>query len=290
LEDGKMKRRLVFVAVIVLLGIGYAMAGTWATLDKPDAHETYINGIDGDNIVGYYKFSPSGYRGFLYNGTTWTDLEIPGVGLAQAEDIDGSNIVGQCSNIGFLYNGTSWTTIGAVIHGIDGGNLVGWSVNHGFLYNLTNGTSTILDKPGAGGTYITAIDGSNLVGYWETPQGGTRVGFLYNGTSWTNISVPTAYSTYVTGIDGANLVGYYNDWDFNADRMRRRGFLYNGVNYTILDMPGAYNTYINGIDGINLVGKYTDNSGVDHGFVYTIPEPASLLLLGLGGLLIRYRK
>jgi len=36
-----------------------------------------------------------------------------------------------------------------------------------------------------------------------------------------------------------------------------------------------------GIDGDRIVGYYHDGSGY-HGFVYVIPEPATLLLLGLG--------
>ncbi len=43
------------------------------------------------------------------------------------------------------------------------------------------------------------------------------------------------------------------------------------------------------IDGLNLVGAYSDDYGW-HGFVYTIPEPATLLILGLGGLAIRHRR
>ena len=37
-------------------------------------------------------------------------------------------------------------------------------------------------------------------------------------------------------------------------------------------------------DGDKIVGYYGDASWSFHGFVYTIPEPGTVLLLGLGGL------
>jgi hypothetical protein len=66
-------------------------------------------------------------------------------------------------------------------------------------------------------------------------------------------------------------------------------FLYDGTNWIIIDKPGATRTFINGIDGSNIVGYYQDTSGL-HGFLYTIPEPATLLLLGLGALIAVNRR
>jgi hypothetical protein len=61
------------------------------------------------------------------------------------------------------------------------------------------------------------------------------------------------------------------------------GFLYNGTAFTTIDHPLGLDTVIFGIDGNTLVGAYSDSSGVFHGFQAVIPEPSSLILLGIGG-------
>ncbi|MCK4658531.1 MAG: PEP-CTERM sorting domain-containing protein [Phycisphaerae bacterium] len=80
-------------------------------------------------------------------------------------------------------------------------------------------------------------------------------------------------------------MGQYYDADWGG-----HGFLYDGSSWTTLDYPGAIYTHVYGIDGANIVGHYRDASGDYHGFSYTIPEPATLSLLVLGGLLMARRR
>ncbi len=67
---------------------------TWATLDFPGATDTYLRGIDGDNMVGSYTDSSGTPHGTLYDGSTWHTLDFPGAVSTQMFGIDGDNIVG----------------------------------------------------------------------------------------------------------------------------------------------------------------------------------------------------
>ncbi|MHC5076620.1 MAG: PEP-CTERM sorting domain-containing protein, partial [Planctomycetota bacterium] len=109
-------------------------------------------------------------------------------------------------------------------------------------------------------------------------------GFLYDGSNFSTLDYPGSDETYLAGIDGENIVGRYRDMDYD-----NHGFIYNGGVFSILDYPDAYDTYTLGIDGDNIVGHYKDSSG-EHGFLYTIPEPSTIILLGLGAVMLRKRK
>ena len=56
------------------------------------------------------------------------------------------------------------------------------------------------------------------------------------------------------------------------------------VSYTTLDVSGAADTRAFGIEGDNVVGFYEDD--FIHGFLAVIPEPATLLLLAVGMLMV----
>jgi hypothetical protein len=206
---------------------------TYTGLTGPSA-PLYAQGISGSNVVGYYYIGSTAY-GFLFTGSSYSTLNVPGAIDTYAYGISGTNIVG------YSYNGTNYS---------------------GFLYN---GTSYItLNVPGAVDTLIYGIDGNNFVGLYNTGAGAQA--FLYNGSSYITLGVPGALETQAFGISGTNIVGTYNS-------QGAYGFFYNGSGYTALAVPGAEYTYAYGISGNNIVGGYWNGSSYE-GFLATrVPPP-----------------
>jgi hypothetical protein len=170
-----------------------------------------------------------------------------------------------------------------LIKGIDGSNLIGDYIDtsrkwHRFLYDGTTWT-TLDNLPGS----PTGISGNNIVGcyYYDTHD----YSYLYDGTSWVTL-LPDATNTRIEGIDGSNIVGNYY-----GDAGAVHSFLYNLDTqiWTLLSFPGAKYTEVYDIDGSNIVGSYEDRYGT-HGFIATIPEPVTILLFGIGGLILRRKR
>lgn len=249
------------------------MAGTWTTINCPWGNMTETMGMSGSNIVGMSHSDV--WNGFIYNGLTYTRLSMPGATQTLLFNASGSNIVG-------VFDDSSLNS-------------------HGWLYNDTTKIWNTIDKSGATDTYVYGISANVMVGYYHTPAG-QDLSFRFDGTTWANISMPGALITYTYGIDGNKYVGEYMD----PSTYNNYGFYYDGQNWITLNFiprdidgsyivgqnvvyntitktsfslnaPGAGQTRLMGVNGDKIFGYYDS-----HGFVYTIPEPATLLLLGLG--------
>ncbi len=303
---------LMSVAVIAAGVISPAQAAwTWETLDYPGADWSFAAGVDGDTIVGAYGFGAYGgsagdMHGFIRTGDTWEALNYPGSAWTLPLDVSGNTVVGTYRDAadnmhGFLYDGT-WQTIdypGAITttpRGISGDRIVG-----SYQTGPVTGDGFILD--GEDWTTLrytssvrpSGIDGSTIVG--EDNQ----TGFIYDGTTWQYLTCPLGvsglmFSTAFEDVSGGNIIGnatwsYYPYFD-----MIDFSFLYDGTDWTVLSHPlaGSSGTYggtsAYGISGNTIVGSYRDASDTLHGFVLTIPEPASLTLLALGGVAMMLRR
>ena len=277
-------KNYLLLSLIILTFSGLASsvnAVTWETLDYPGAFLTGIIDIDGGKIIGLRGIYGDGlgYPSFIYDGS-WSTLDLAGSLIA----VSGSNFVGNYdTGNGFLYDGTSYSSLNfpgasnTYLTDIDGRNIIGDADGHGLIYNLDSQQWTMLDYSGANGTHLKAIDGSNMAGYFRDSEN-INHHFVYDGSNWTLLDLPG----FITGISGDNIVGRY------LDASGVHGYLYNGTSWITLDFPGANNTEVWGIDGDKIVGQYSDSTG-KHGFIATIPEPCTILLLGLGGLLVRRR-
>jgi hypothetical protein len=298
------------VAVVLMSAAENLFAMTITTFNYPSAPWTTLEAVSGNNVVGYYLDSNVNDPpfNFVYNGSTFTPISGPsGFRQNYAEGIYGNTIVGLSYPFpdagiqvqGFLYNGSGYTLFqdplgSTYARAISGSNIVGFLQSssdgsfHGFLYN--GSTYTTIDDPLSNDQRgLTGIDGNNVVGIYVNAAGTPR-SFLYNGSTFTPIDDPLGVNgTEAQGISGNNIVGYYLD-----ALNQYHGFLYNGSTYTTIDDPFAgYGNAANtaeyadgsrlfGISGDTIVGNYFDASTNLHGFIVTIPEPSSILLLALG--------
>jgi hypothetical protein len=245
--------------------------------------------ISGNSIVGFYR-DASGEHGFLFNGTTYTTLDVPGGTATSATGIAGTKIVGSftdssASSHGFTNDGglastyltydvpsSSSTKLVGISQDTSGslsmvGAYIVSNIQHGFL--ISGGSFTRLDVPSRSFTSAISVSAGRVVGY-DVDNNTVPHGFLYDGTAYTSIDDPLAGTTaiggtFALGISGSNIVGSYND----ANGLGH-GFLYNGFTYTTIDHPlGVGGTVLFGIDGNKIVGFYTDAQGIEHGFLAT---------------------
>ena len=85
---------------------------TYTTLDDPAGiGYTNLTGIDGNNIVGWYVYQPFRTMGFLYDGSGFQSIFYPESPLTYPTGISGSNIVGYSGEYGFVYNGSTYTNL-----------------------------------------------------------------------------------------------------------------------------------------------------------------------------------
>lgn len=242
-----MKKLLVsmfgMALILTIINAGYAVDYTFSAIDHPDAAApSGTNASDINNsgmVVGYYRdINGDVYRGFSFNGGTFTTYYVPG---SLGTLVDGVNDAGTL--VGYYYDGAYRM--------------------HGFIFQ--SGTYTTLDYPGAGHTIPADINNMGvIVGNWW--NGSAYRGFIYNNGVFTAIDIPGASSTFVEGINDAGImVGRYSD--ANGDH----GFsLVNGV-FSSIDVLNATLTRAYEINNSNkILGWYYNNEA--HGYSLTGDE------------------
>ena len=91
----------------------------WTTINDPlGVNDTNLQGINGNNIVGYYSDASSASHGFLYNISTqvWTTVDDPLASNATNKGtfptgISGSTIVGEYFGIGSPQGGDGFIAV-----------------------------------------------------------------------------------------------------------------------------------------------------------------------------------
>lgn len=297
------------LVLVLLCSVTLAYGEDWTAINYPGATDTYPRSVDGNNVVGFYMTTAS-YpydRGFLYNLATkvWTPLDKPGVLDTTLTGISGDKIVGTYqtashNTYGLVYDmkTATWSTYvlrdGGVAKtawpcGIEGDSVVGVYENgdYAFTSSITDGNvySTV-QKTGTTKINPRDISGDQIVGDYRDSLGRQHA-FIYDKKleDFSDLDSPDAalYSTNLFGIDGDNVVGNYTDI-----LGKTHGLLHNtkSKKWTPIADPNGADTTAFGISGDMIVGTFADPEG----FVYTIPEPATLALLTFSGALLLRRK
>lgn len=215
----------------------------FTSIDYPGATATFANGIspNGD-IVGEYEDSLGVTHPFIRTSAgVYSTFEVP-----NAFGDSGANGMNASGQVVGGYTG--FTTTNAYIR--TGGNYMDLS-----------------PFPGAAVAKAYSInDAGHVVGYYEQPGTGLFRGFLYDGTTYTELHDPSVIGTQAIGINNSDdIVGYYFDGS-------PHGYLYADGEITTLDypLPGALGTVAQGInDAGEIAGIYFDSSDKDHGFLKT---------------------
>jgi hypothetical protein len=316
------------VCLVVLPGVVSRSEGAWmwTALDCPLGTVTTPKGVSGGKIVGSYLDASKKTHGFLYDNGAWSTIEPAGAIAGDATAICGNSIVGSYMyTIGsshlifmgdaYVYNGNTYESLGSALQGenasptgIDGTTIVGNFISGinpeppvqnpdfvtgNFVYNGI--TLASLNAPGSQATILYGISDSKIVGkYWTTAPGSR--GFLYDSATqtWSDLRFqPTNERVTPYGIEGDRIVGSYSVAIVVPPgyvTYKNCGFYYDGSVWQSLSYPGAAATYARAISGNDIVGYYTDAGGVQHGFLLTVPEPVTISLLAVGGLLIARRR
>lgn len=264
-------------------------------------------------------------HGFVYSSGTFTAENSPGTSTITADQtqvvaLNNVQSGGSYETAGFWANNASMTnygftkvggtftnvtgpggaTVTQVLGLNDHGQAVGFYTNStttsGFLYTLSSNTLTTIATPSAwNATAVTAAGINNagtIVGFYTSASG--TAGFIDKGGTFTSPTDPFGMNPMFFGINNlGDIVG-----DDTAADGATEGFVYdmNTNTWTLVTDPNASQTAdgfgISGttLNGINdqgfVVGFYADASGnVDGLLVNTAPEPATVGLLGLAGLL-----
>jgi len=262
-----------------------------------------ITGIDGTRVAGYYSYQPDGSLYYSNRGGFIKELSTGNLSYYKFGDstdtmiyaFSGNLIAGYYQDAGqnyFIKDITSASnqlkqlpTAYLVPSAIYGNKIVGyggpsgnsWYPYTGFIYE--NETLTFFSPPGATDTFVNGVYGNKIVGIYNESVDRRGLPFLYDGSNFQTLLHPDGFGVTPTAIYGDIIVGSL--WDTTSNS--RHGFTYDGTNWTLVDVEGSASTYLTGISGNNITGIADGRNFIA---LNAIPEPSSLSLLALGGVIV----
>jgi probable HAF family extracellular repeat protein len=252
--------------------------GSYTTIDPLGSVGTFLQDINNKGqLIGEFSLPNGGLQGFMYYHGTYTLLPFFPFRINDKGDMVGTKSDGH----GYVYSdgqlsildvpGASATNMVDIN---DKGQIAGVYVNngaHGFLYD--HGTFYSIDPAGSAGgggpTIVGMNDNGEVIGRFQTTQGGFYHAFLYDNGAYTNLDFPGALSTEVFSInDKDQILGRY------SDNISGHVFVYDHGIYTTIDQPPAGIGSSNEINDRGAIVGY-DGNGI--GFLGTL-EPTSQLV------------
>ncbi len=269
-----------------LIGIGDLSGGSFES-------EAWGVSSDGQVIVGHGS-SSSGLEAFR-----WTQ----GGGMIGLGDLSGGN---------FLSGARGVSSDGAVVVGFSS-STSSWEsyedFTEAFRWTNNGGMVGLGDLPGGNfDSWATAVssDGQVIVGAGSSAASFASSEWAKEALLWTSDGsmvglgdLPGGYfdsTAAAVSSDGSAVVGWSSTdegpeafiWDSIHGMRNLKGVL---VNQCGLNLTGWMLRDATGIsaDGLTIVGVGSSPNGDTEAWIATIPEPATILLLGLGGLVLRKR-
>ena len=209
------------------------------------------------------------------HSVSFTEFNFSGASVTQGLGVNNAGqIVGRGDNVGFLLDSGVFTEIAppglpfSRASGInDSGVIVGGANDgsgnsRGFVFNGTD--YTILLDPSAPRSNAFGVNNLGLVVGRNSGLNGVPLGsWLFDGSTYSEISVDGATSTFATRINDTNqILGHYVDADGKT-----HGFLLDSGAVTSIDFPGAIGTAALGFNNQGaIVGAYFDKF-LSHGFI-----------------------
>ena len=188
-------------------------------------------------------------------------------------------------DLGFISNDDQRSKANAV--SADGRVVVGWSANEAFRWTASGGIQGLGELSST--ALATSADGSVIVGVGDTGLGAFRwtetEGLHALGSSLQTACAVSADGSIVVGGSLSSSVGAFI-WDEVNGMRNLESVLENDFG---LDLTGWTLKQATGIsaDGLTIVGLGTNPGGLSEAWIAEVPEPATLLLLSLGAVMLR---
>jgi uncharacterized membrane protein len=302
----------LFICLVVVLGalsVPQAAGYTFASLsvDFPSFKEDLFGcAATGRNdlevTVGGCndQSSNGGFRGFMYDGRRFAEVDFNHAKSAKVSDTDVQNATSLAAKSFYQATPLRRNTSGPVSHlsqrpvinfvtpqDINNqGEITGWFLDDTRLRGFVkrNGNVLAIDVPNSLFTEATGINNSgDVVGDYRSRDGAFH-GFVYRNRAYTTLDVPSAGDTGAAGVNNlGQVVGCYSSCS--------RGFVYDPrtSHFSSIEFPGAVTTQVRDINDVGqLVGIYSLNNVDVHAFLYdshgflTIDAPGAALTAPFG--------